>query len=160
MVATSKKRNIIIVVVIAIAILVGVGVYTGSLWGRPRLTILINGSPAANLIVTDFQTMEPCKLDGTGSISYVNDQSKQNAVFVRTKDGANRLVTASEWGHTTVDFRGRLIVSKTMVYNFGFIRSEKITKQYDLTDAEVTAIRAGEVTLSQVEKAIMAEAEQ
>ena len=159
MVAPSKKRSIFIVV-IAIAILVGVGVYTGAFWGRPRLTILINGSPAANLIVTDFQTMEPCKLDGTGSISYVNDRSKQNAVFVRTKDGTNRLVTASAWGHTTVDWRGRLIVSKTVVYNFGFIRSEKITKQYDLTDAEVTAIWAGEVTLSQVEKAIMAEAEQ
>ena len=154
------KRSHIFIVFIAIAILVGAGLFVAASWSQPSLTILINGAPAANLSVTDVQTTAVRKLDATGTIRYARDSSKQNAVFVPTKGGNQRMVSLPERGHKTVDLRGRWVVSKTVMYKFGFIRSEETTEQYDLTDAETAAIDAGEVTRSQVHQSIRAEAEQ
>jgi hypothetical protein len=54
------------------------------------------------------------------------------------------------------DFR----FSKTVKYDFRFIRSDETTEQYDLTDAEIAAIEAGEVTRTEVQESIRKEAEQ
>ena len=59
-----------------------------------------------------------------------------------------------------VDLRDRMVISKTVKYNLGFIRSEDTTEHYDLTDAEITAIEAGKVTVSDVQESIRNEAEQ
>lgn len=147
-------------VVIALAIFAVFGVFVARSRSQARLTILVNGSPAANLTVTDFQTRSPRKLDASGSISYDCDSSKQNAVLVPTGNGSQRIVSLSEGEHTTVDLRDRMVISKTVKYDFGFIRSEETTEQYDLTDAEIAAIEAGTVTASEVQESIRKEAEQ
>jgi hypothetical protein len=40
-------------------------------------------------------------------------------------------------------------------YDYGVLRSEETTGQFDLTDEEVAAIEAGKVTRSQVQQAIL-----
>jgi hypothetical protein len=147
------------IVVIAAAFLIGAGVLISSLPSKPRLTIFVNGSPVAYLPVTDFQTMKPRKLDATGSVAYVLDRSKRNAIFVAANDGGQTLISLPERGHTTVDLRGRLIVSSTVTYSFGVIRNEETSEQWNLTDAEATAIEAGEITLSEVQQRIQNETE-
>jgi hypothetical protein len=53
-----------------------------------------------------------------------------------------------------------MVISKTVKYDFGFIRSEETTEQFDLTDAEIAAIEAGTVTVSELQESIRKEAEQ
>jgi hypothetical protein len=58
--------------IIALALLLAAGailLFT-SLPSPPRLTILINGSPAANITVTDYQAWLPRKTDSTGAINW------------------------------------------------------------------------------------------
>lgn len=152
------KRYHIVVIVLTISAVVGVFVAMSR--SQVRLTILLNGAPAANLTVTDFQTMSPLKLDASGSIVYDRDLSRQNAVFLPSRNGGQRLVSLPKLGHKIVDLRGRMVVSKTVNYDFGLIRSEESTEQYDLTDGEIAAIQAGEVTMSELQESIRNEAEQ
>lgn len=148
------------IVFIAIAIFAVFGVFVATSQSQVRLTILLNGSPAANLTVTDFQTMSTRTLDATGSITYDRDLSNQDAVLVPTGKGSQRIVSLPDQGHKTVDLRGRMIISKTVKYDFGLVRSDETTEQYDLTDAEIAAIEAGEVTKAKVQELIRKEAEQ
>ena len=146
--------------VIAFAIFIVFGVFVARSPSQARLTILVNGSPAANLTVTDFQTRSPRTLDASGSISYHCDSSKQNAVLVPTGNGSQRIVSLSGGEQAMVDLRDRMVISKTVKYNLGFIRSEETTEQYDLTDADIAAIEAGKVTASEVQELIRNAAEQ
>jgi hypothetical protein len=120
----------------------------------PRLTILINGSPAANITVTDFQAMAPRKTDSTGTITREGDSEKQHAVLVPMQGGSHRQVPFPFKGHATVDLRKRYSRRTTVCYDYGVLRSEETTEQFDLTDAEIAAIDAGETTRAQVLQAI------
>ena len=51
----------------------------------PRLTILINGYPAANITVTDFQAMAPRKTDSTGTITREGDPGNNTLFSFRCK---------------------------------------------------------------------------
>lgn len=147
------------IVAIAFALLV-VGVFVTVSRKQIRLTVLLNGVPAANLAVTDFQTMSPRNLDSTGSVTFDRDSSKPNAVLITMGNGNKRLVSLPENGHKTVDLRSRLVITRTVKYEFGFIPREEITEQYEPTDAEIAAIEEGEVTMSEVEESIRKEAEE
>jgi hypothetical protein len=124
----------------------------------PRLTILIDGSPAANITVTDFQAMLPRKTDSTGSITLEGDPGRQHAVFVPMQGGTHRQVSFPVKRHATVDLRKRYVRTTTVYYDYGVLRSEETTEQFDLTDEEMAAIDAGETTRSQVQQAIRDEA--
>ena len=152
----TMKRYLFIV---AVAIYVVVGVFVPRSRSQACLTILVNGSPAANLTVTDFQARSPCKLDASGFISCDCDSSKQNAVLVPTGNGGQVFVSLSEGEHKTVDLRDRMVILKTVKYNCGFIRREETTEQYDLTDAEIAAIEAGTVMASELQESIRKAAE-
>jgi hypothetical protein len=125
----------------------------------PRLTILINGSPAANITVTDYQAWLPRKTDSTGSITLEGDPERQHAVLVPMQGGSHRQVPFPVKGHATVDLRKRYSRQTTVCYDYGVLRSEETTEQFDLTDAEIAAIDAGETTRAQVLQAIRDEAE-
>jgi hypothetical protein len=122
------------------------------------LTILINGTPAANITVTDFQTMAPRKTDSTGTITREGDPEKQHAVLVPMQGGTYRQVPFPVKGHATVDLRKRYSRRTTVYYDYGVLRSEETAEQFDLTDEEVAAIEAGKTTRSQVQEAIRDEA--
>lgn len=139
--------------------LLAVGIFAVTSRQQTRLTVLLNGVPAANLAVTDFQSMSPRKLDATGSVTYDREKLKLNAVLVPTGSGSKRMVSLPERGHKTVDLRGRLVVSRIVRYDFGLIRREEINEQYDLSDAETAAIEAGELTMSEVQESIRKVAE-
>jgi hypothetical protein len=109
--------------------------------------------------VTDFQTGSPRTTDSTGALTYDLDRKKQNAVFVPIDGGGQRLISFPAWGHKMVDLRGRYTRSKTVVYLFGILLADEITEQYDLTDAEMAAFEAGNVTMAEVQEAIRNEAE-
>jgi hypothetical protein len=127
-----------------------------SAWLRslPRLTILINGSPAANMTVTDFQAMAPRKTDSTGTIILEGDPGRQHAVLVPMQGGIHRQVPFPVKGHATVDLRKRYVRTTTVNYDYGVLRYEETTEQFDLTDEEVAAIEAGETTTEQVQQGI------
>ena len=131
-----------------------------SAWLRtpPRLTILINGSPAANITVKDFQAMAPRKTDSTGTITLEGDSEHQHAVLVPMQGGIHRQVPFPVKGHATVDLRKRYVRTTTVYYDYGVVRSEETTEQFDLTDEEIAAIEAGETTREQVQQAIRDEA--
>ncbi|MCL4203012.1 MAG: hypothetical protein KJ000_10965 [Pirellulaceae bacterium] len=124
----------------------------------PRLTIQIHGSPAANITVTDYQAMLPRKTDSTGSITIEGDPEKQHGVLVPMQGGTHRQVPFPVKGHATVDLRKRYVRRTTVYYDYGVVRSEETTEQFDLTDEEVAAIEAGETTTEQVQQAIRDEA--
>jgi hypothetical protein len=148
--------------IIAVAFLLTAGVILllAFLPSPPRLTILINGSPAANIAVTDFQTMAPRKTDSTGTIAREGDSEQQHAVLVPMQGGILRQVPFPVKGHATVDLRKRYSRRTTVCYDYGVLRSEETTEQFDLTDEEVAAIEAGETTRAQVLQAILDEAGQ
>ncbi len=118
---------------------------------RPHLTILVNGSPAANVTVSDVQTGTPHQTDSTGTLNYSVRSGKQNAVFVPISGGGIRMVSFPPRGHRTIDIRGRYTRSTTVVYDFGLLRREQTTVQHDLTDAEAAAARNRGTMLRQVE---------
>ncbi len=151
-----KRTHVVAVAVTLVAIVVVLVVMAES---QPRLTILVNGSPAANITVTDIQTASPRTTDATGTLAYGLDRKKQNAVFVPIDGGGQRLISFPVRGHKTVDLRGRYTRSKTVVYHLGILRADKITEEYDLTDAEMAALKAGNVTMAEVQEAIRGEAE-
>jgi hypothetical protein len=122
------------------------------------LTILINGNPAANITVTDYQAMLPRKTDSTGSITLEGDPGRQHAVLVPMQGGTHRQVSFPVMGHATVDLRKRYVRTTTVYYDYGVLRREETTEQFDLTDEEVAAIDAGETTRSQVLQVIRDEA--
>jgi hypothetical protein len=124
----------------------------------PRLTILINGSPAANITVTDYQAWLPRKTDSTGSITLEGDPGRQHAVLVPMQGGTHRQVSFPVMGHATVDLRKRYVRTTTVYYDYGVLRSEETSEQFDLTGEEMAAIHAGETTRSQVQRAIRDEA--
>jgi hypothetical protein len=150
------KRSRIIAV--ALLLVAGAILLIASTSSPPRLTILINGSPAANITVTDYQAMLPRKTDSTGSIILEGDPEKQHAVLVPMQGGTHRQVTFPVKGHATVDLRKRYVRQTTVYYDYGIVRSEETTEQFDLTDEEVAAIEAGETTTEQVRQAIRDEA--
>jgi|GEM_PF-3356391 hypothetical protein len=152
------KRSYI--VLIAVTIFIVAGVFVARSRAHVRLTVLVNGSPAANLTVTDFQSMTPRTLDASGSIVYDRDASKQNAIFLPSRNGGQQMIPLPKQGHTTIDLRSRLITSRTVIYDLGFFQHVESSEQYDLTDSEIAAISAGEVTLAEVQKLIRKEAEQ
>ena len=57
--------------------------------------------------------------------------------------------------HATVDLRKRYSRQTTVCYDYGVLRSEETTEQFDLTYAEIAAIDAGETTRAQVLQAIL-----
>jgi hypothetical protein len=57
-----------------------------------------------------------------------------------------------------VDLRKRYVRTTTVYYDYGVLRSEETTEQFDLTDKEIAAIEAGETTREQVQQAIRDEA--
>jgi len=142
----------------ALLLTAGIIVFIASRSSPPRLTILINGSPAANITVTDYQAMLPRKTDSTGSITREGDPGRQHAVLVPMQGGTHRQVPFPVKGHTTVDLRKRYSRRTTVYYDYGVLRSEETTEQYDLTDEEVAAIEAGKTTTEQVQQAIRSEA--
>jgi len=146
--------------IIAVALLLTAGaiLLTASTSSPRRLTILINGSPAANITVTDYQAMAPRKSDSTGSITLEGDSEQQHAVLVPMQGGIHRQVPFPVKGHATVDLRKRYVRRTTVYYDYGVVRSEETTEQFDLTDEEVAAIDAGETTTEQVRQAIRDEA--
>ena len=146
--------------IIAVALLLTAGaiLLTASTSSPRRLTILINGSPAANITVTDYQAMAPRKSDSTGSITLEGDSEQQHAVLVPMQGGIHRQVPLPVKGHATVDLRKRYVRRTTVYYDYGVVRSEETTEQFDLTDEEVAAIDAGETTTEQVRQAIRDEA--
>ena len=60
--------------------------------------------------------------------------------------GIHRQVSFPVKGHATVDLRKRYVKTTTVSFDFGVLRSEETTEQFDLTDEEVAAIEAGETT--------------
>ena len=142
----------------ALLLTAGAILLTASTSSPRRLTILINGSPAANITVTDYQAMAPRKSDSTGSITLEGDSEQQHAVLVPMQGGIHRQVPFPVKGHATVDLRKRYVRRTTVYYDYGVVRSEETTEQFDLTDEEVAAIDAGETTTEQVRQAIRDEA--
>lgn len=124
---------------------------------QSQLTILINGVPAANLVVLEFQTATPRTLDATGTISYPSNTNTQHAVFVPQKNGSNALVSLPKRGHKFVDFRARMSVSKTVVYDYLYVRRVDSSEQFDLTDAEIDAIQTGKAKLEDIQDSIRKE---
>ena len=150
------KRSLII----AVAVLLAAGgiLLIASRSSPPRLTILINGTPAANITVTDFQAMAPRKTDSTGTITLEGDSEQQHAVLVPMQGGIHRQVPFPVKGHATVELRKRYVRTTTVYYDYGVARSEETTEQFDLTDKEVAAIEAGETTREQLQQTIRDEA--
>jgi hypothetical protein len=146
--------------IIAVALLLAAGgsLLIASRSSPPRLTILINGNPAANITVTDYQAMLPRKTDSTGSITLEGDPGYQHAVLVPMKGGTHRQVSFPVKGHATVDLRKRYVRGTTVYYDYGVLRYEQTTEQFDLTDEEIAAIEAGTTTREQVQQAIRDEA--
>jgi hypothetical protein len=155
MVGPMKRSQII-----AVALLLAAGgiLLIASRSSPPRLTILINGNPAANITVADYQARLPRKTDSTGSITLEGDPEKQHAVLVPMQGGIHRQVPFPVKGHATVDLRKRYVRQTTVYYDYGVLRSEETTEQFDLTDEEVAAIEAGETTTEQEQQAIRDEA--
>jgi hypothetical protein len=146
--------------IIAVALLLAAGsiLLIASRSSPPRLTILINGNPAANITVTDFQTMAPRTTDSTGTITREGDPNQQHAVLVPMQGGTRRQVSFPVKGHATVDLRKRYVKTTTVSFDYGVLRSEETSEQFDLTDEEVAAIEAGKTTRSQVVQVIRDEA--
>ena len=146
--------------IIAVALLLAAGVILliASRSSPPRLTILINGNPAANITVQDFQAMAPRKTDSTGSITLEGDPGRQHAVLVPMQGGIYRQVTFPVKGHATVDLSKRYSRRTTVYYDYRVLRREETTEQFDLTGEAMAAIEAGETTREQVLQAILDEA--
>jgi hypothetical protein len=72
--------------------------------------------------------------------------------------GTHRQVSFPVKGHATVDLRKRYSRQTTVYYDYGVLRYEETTEQFDLTDEEIAAIEAGTTTREQVQQAILAEA--
>jgi len=120
--------------------------------------VLINDKPAANIVVTDFQTMSPRRADAEGMLSYSTDAAEQNAILVPSPGGGVWLIAFPDRGHKIVYLRGRFSESTTTVFDFGIIRREENTESYDLTDEETAAIERGELTIEDVQEKIRREA--
>ncbi|WP_153557397.1 hypothetical protein [Roseimaritima sediminicola] len=142
------------IVAIAVVFLIGVGMLLDYFRERPRLTIMIDGVPAANLSVIDGQTGLPRKLDATGTTAFDNDHWKQNFIFVEQTSGNYRMIPFPSRGHKTVDLRGRHIKTKSVVYYLGLVRRENTSSAYELTDEEFAALKAGERTLDDIKQTI------
>ncbi|MCH5372445.1 MAG: hypothetical protein JJ992_00590, partial [Planctomycetes bacterium] len=106
----------------------------------------------------DFQTRAPRTTDSTGTITREGDSKQQHAVLVPMQGGIHRQVPFPVKGHATVDLRKRYVRTTTVYYDYGVLRSEETTEQFDLTDEEIAAIEAGESTTAQVQQAIRDEA--
>ena len=154
------KRAYTCIATVTTAFIAGALLLAASAASHPRLTILVDGSPAANITVTDVQTGAPHKTDSTGTLTFSVGSGKQHAVFVPINGRVARMASFPPRGHRTINFRGRYTRSTTVVYDFGVLRREETTDQYDLTGAEAAAIEDGEITLSQVQGSIRDEAEQ
>jgi len=146
--------------IIAVALLLAAGVILliASRSSPPRLTILINGTPAANITVTDYQAWLPRRTDSTGSITLEGDPGRQHAVLVPMQGGIHRQVPFPVKGHATVDLRQRYSRRTTVYADYGVLRREETTEQLDLTDEEVAAIEAGETTREDVLQATLDQA--
>lgn len=143
---------------LALLLLIIGGVLVSWYRKQPTLQVLINGKPAANIVVTDFQTMSPRVADAAGVLSYSTDSANQNAVLVPSPSGGVWLISFPVRGHKTVNLRGRFSESTTTVFDFGIIRREENTESYDLTDEETAAIERGELTPEDVQEKIRREA--
>lgn len=143
---------------LALLLLVIGGVFVSWYRKQPTLQVLINGKPAAHIVVRDFQTMSPRVADAAGVLSYSTDSGKQNAVLVPSPGGGVWLISFPDRGHKTVNLRGRFSKSTTTVFDFSIIRREENTESYDLTDEETAAIERGELTLEDVQEKIRQEA--
>jgi len=143
-----KRSKIILVATVALFSLALL--FIASAKQPSRLTILFNGVPAANLVVLDFQTGTPRTLDATGTISYPSNTENENAVFVPTKKGTQALISLPKRGHKFTDFRARMSNSKTIMFDYGFVRRVESSEQFDLTDAEIESIKSGSAKLEDI----------
>ena len=87
----SRILALLLVLVVSFVLL------SGWLRSPPRLTFLINGNPAANITVADFQAMAPRKTDSTGTITLEGDSEQQHAVLVPLQGGIHRQVAESHF---------------------------------------------------------------
>lgn len=78
-----KRSTTILVATAALFLLVLI--FIASAKKQSELTILINGVPAANFVMLDFQTATPRTLNATGTISYPSNTNTEHAVFVPQK---------------------------------------------------------------------------
>ena len=68
-----------------------------------------------------------------------------------------RVVRLPDHGSMTVEFRGNLTVTTTRTDVLGIFTNEEVTEQFDLSDAQVTAIEQGKMSLEKVQDMIRRE---
>lgn len=137
--------------------LILVAIYLASLdWiSPPSLTVKFYGKPVANAPVLPLNTSVPnAQTDKTGTISSRKPGVNWNNLHINLPDGSGAFLRFPEYGNKTVDYRGPKTILRTEVYYFGLLKTTEESSMYHMTDKQSDAIKAGKITVIELEEQI------